>query len=205
MDWGVHMEKEKLSGPQLKGELIEVAGQLFHQNGYSKTSVQDIVDAVGVTKGSFYYYFQGKEDLLFLIHDEYISRILKVAREVESNPNLSCAEKLKKIVFDIVNSIGKGFAPNAKVFFQEIKHLKPEHLTITKKKRKEYQDIVTNIIREGIQFGEFRKDLDPQIVALSLFGMCNWTYQWMKPGGQKSTIEIADTFIALLLDGLTPK
>jgi AcrR family transcriptional regulator len=199
------MEKEKLSGPQLKDELIEVAGKLFHQKGYSKTSVQDIVDAVGVTKGSFYYYFQGKEELLFLIHDEYINRILQVARAVESDPGLSSSEKLKAIVFDIVSSIGKGFAPNAKVFFQEIKHLKPEHMKVTKTNRREYQNLVTNIVYNGIQSGEFRQDLDPEMVALGLFGMCNWTYQWIKPGGQKSITEIAETFATLLLDGLTPK
>lgn len=199
------MEKEKLTGPELRKELVDRAGDLFQQKGYSRTSVQDIVDAAGVTKGSFYYYFQGKEDLLFLIHDEYMTRILEVARQIEADAALNNRDKLKAIIYDIIHSIGEGFAPHAKVFFQEIKHLKPEHMGLTKTKRKQYRKLVAGIIRAGIQSGELRSDLDPDLVAFGLFGMCNWSYQWMKPGGENTLSEIANTFTAILLDGISPK
>jgi AcrR family transcriptional regulator len=46
-------------------EIIEAAAEIFHRKGYSETSVQDIAEAVGILKGSLYYYIDSKEDLLF--------------------------------------------------------------------------------------------------------------------------------------------
>ncbi|MEH7546671.1 MULTISPECIES: TetR/AcrR family transcriptional regulator [Bacillaceae] len=52
----------------MKQKLIETGIQLFDQNGFKSTSVQDIVQLLGVTKGTFYYYFNSKEELLKDIH-----------------------------------------------------------------------------------------------------------------------------------------
>ncbi len=48
----------------MKEKIIEKAIELFEKKGFSTTSIQDIVDELGVTKGSFYYYFSSKEQLL---------------------------------------------------------------------------------------------------------------------------------------------
>src|ERR1700761_7679001 len=46
-------------------EIIDAAAEIFYRKGYSETSVQDVADAVGILKGSLYYYIDSKEDLLF--------------------------------------------------------------------------------------------------------------------------------------------
>jgi AcrR family transcriptional regulator len=195
------LAKEKLNGNALREEMIQAAEQLFYQHGYTKTSVQDIATAAGVTKGSFYYYFQGKEDLLFLIHDDYISHVLATAQGIESSPD-SALQKLDKIMYDIIKGMGQGVRPNANVFLHEIKHLQPEHKLITKEKRTEYHRLVSRIIEQGMNSGEFRQDLDPKMVTFALLGMCIWTCQWMRPDGARRPEEIAATFAKLFLDGL---
>ena len=60
----------------MKAELIKESINLFVEKGYSATSIQDIVDKLGVTKGSFYYHFKSKEALLMHIHVSYIDDLL---------------------------------------------------------------------------------------------------------------------------------
>ena len=48
-------------------EIVDAAAEIFHRNGYADTSVQDVADAVGILKGSLYYYIDSKEDLLYRV------------------------------------------------------------------------------------------------------------------------------------------
>lgn len=81
-----------------RGELIEAAWQLFSRAGYEATPVSAIIDKVGLSKGTFYYYFAGKEDIL----DAVVSRMIaEIAREVEPIPydaTLSPPQKLNAFI-----------------------------------------------------------------------------------------------------------
>jgi AcrR family transcriptional regulator len=57
----------------IKEELARVSVELFSSQGYARTSVQQIVDAAGVTKGALYHYFNSKDDLLFDIYDRILT------------------------------------------------------------------------------------------------------------------------------------
>lgn len=57
------------------------------------------------------------------------------------------------------------------------------------------------IVERGVREKDFR-DLDPRLVTLAIFGMCNWSYQWYRSGGPLQSDEIASFFFGLLLDGL---
>jgi len=72
-----------------KNELLDAAQALFYQNGYESTSVANIIDSVGIAKGTFYHYFKSKTDLLDQIIERQISmidlEIEKVLDEIEEN------------------------------------------------------------------------------------------------------------------------
>lgn len=61
----------------MKAKITEHSIRLFEQKGFTETSIQDIVDSIGVTKGTFYYYFSSKEQLLMDIHMDYITKLLE--------------------------------------------------------------------------------------------------------------------------------
>ena len=72
----------------MKAELIQASIGLFVEKGFSATSIQDIVDRVGVTKGSFYYHFKSKEELLMHIQASYIDDLLTRQNQIlESGQN----------------------------------------------------------------------------------------------------------------------
>jgi AcrR family transcriptional regulator len=55
------------SSKKREREILDAAAEIFHRQGYADTSVQDVADAVGILKGSLYYYIDSKEDLLFRV------------------------------------------------------------------------------------------------------------------------------------------
>ena len=67
---------------------------------------------------------------------------------------------------------------------------------------KDYERYWQQILREGIENGEFRPDLDIPVASYGLLGMLNWLYKWYDPQGRLSIGEVVEQFTALALAGL---
>lgn len=91
----------------MKEKMTEHSIRLFEKKGFSETSISDIVESVGVTKGSFYYYFTSKEQLLMDIHLAYIDELLSEQEIIMLDPRKSCKDKL----FDMVLMLLKASKP----------------------------------------------------------------------------------------------
>jgi AcrR family transcriptional regulator len=78
-----------------KKEIIEVAEKLFASEGYSKTSVETIISKAEIAKGTFYYYFKSKKELLSAIVNQTLSSLAEYFDAIANMDNISAAEKLK--------------------------------------------------------------------------------------------------------------
>lgn len=87
-----------------KREFLEVARKLFFSQGYEQTSVEAIIKAVGLSKGSFYYYFKSKEDLLDELTKVLIIHILDEVQRIVNREDLDAITKLNK-TFAAIGSI----------------------------------------------------------------------------------------------------
>ncbi len=80
-----------------KEEIIKKAVEVFRKRGYYKTSMSDLATACGLQKGSFYYYFKSKEQLmqavLLTMHDYYTQKVFAIAYE----DDLSSKQRLDKL------------------------------------------------------------------------------------------------------------
>ncbi|MFN2137586.1 MAG: TetR/AcrR family transcriptional regulator [Candidatus Promineifilaceae bacterium] len=85
-----------------RSELIEGAQALFYSKGYENTSVSDIVNAVGVAKGTFYYYFDSKMAILEAMVDEIISYAVATIQEIADDDSLSASEQWAR-AFAVIN------------------------------------------------------------------------------------------------------
>ncbi|TCO70724.1 TetR/AcrR family transcriptional regulator [Marinisporobacter balticus] len=83
-----------------RNEILDVAETLFVTKGYLKTTINDILQEVGIAKGTFYYYFKSKEEVMDAIIIRFVSAGVKVAKEIISNTNLTVHEKLFKIIME---------------------------------------------------------------------------------------------------------
>lgn len=180
--------------------LVESALKLFGTQSYAATSVQQITEAAGVTKGAFYHHFDSKEDLLRLIHDEFVDYYLSVLEQVLQE-NEDPAEQLAELFRAFVPMVER-YQASVTVFYQERRYLTGERFKAVKRKRDRFDKLFRQVIDDGVAQGIFRKDLDSRIVSLGLLGMLSWVHQWYRPGGRYSAGEIADMFAELALGGL---
>ncbi|MGM0898467.1 MAG: TetR family transcriptional regulator [Bacillota bacterium] len=175
---------------------------LFVDKGYSATSIQDIVDALGVTKGSFYYHYKSKEALLMDIHQQYIDELLMRQQRILGT-EASAKEKLSEIVHLLIGDMEKQ-GPIANVYFRELRHLKEENAKTIRTKRAEFREQIAAVLIAGIESGEFRRGLNPKMIAFAVLGVTNWSYQWFQPGGELSTGELAELYTDFILHGIMP-
>lgn len=194
------MVTHKTGSPSAVETFIEIAVDLFQQKGYPGVSVDELVNAAGVTKGTFYYYLESKGDLLFRIHDRFITHELSEGERILAT-NESPATKLRMLVRSLVHSIHE-YLPYVTVFFNEMRYLEEPYASRIHEKRDRYTAMFEETIRDAVAAGEFSTYLDPRIATLALFGMCNWMYKWYRPGGRLSDIQVADQFLTILMKGL---
>jgi AcrR family transcriptional regulator len=188
-------------GRAVKEKITEQAIRLFEKKGFSETSIQDIVDALGVTKGTFYYYFSSKEELLMDIHLRYIDDILSLQEKILEDEQKSCKEKLFDIVFILISNI-KSKGASAKIFFREMRNLNEERLSKIIPKRDKFRFNLEKVVTDGIKKGEFRSDIDASIVTFGILGIANWSYNWFNPSGSRSEQEVSEIFIEMILKGI---
>jgi AcrR family transcriptional regulator len=81
-----------------KDELIETAERLFLEKGYDSTAVGDIVKAVGVAQGTFYYHFKSKEDVLGAIIIKSLEAVGRVITDTVNRTDLTAPEKLSAVI-----------------------------------------------------------------------------------------------------------
>lgn len=174
--------------------------KLFQEKGFSETSIQDIVDSLSVTKGTFYYYFKSKEQLLMDIHSRYIDDLLNRQTNIIENEQ-NCQSKIVKIIELIICDI-KTQRPNGRVYFREMRNLAAENADIIKEKRKKFRNNIEQVIIEGIETGEFRNSLQPKMITFAILGVTNWSYEWMNPSGDVSVEELAEMFSDFVLHGI---
>lgn len=185
----------------MKEKIIEKSIELFEKKGFSSTSIQDIVDEIGVTKGSFYYYFSSKEQLLMDIHEEYINNLLERQKKILEDQTLSSKEQLMGMIEVSIDDIIKN-GPRARVYFRELRHLTGENLTKIKAKRKQFRINVEAVVKRGMEEGVFKNQLPSDITALGIIGLTNWSYNWYKPDGEISPKQLVEIYSKLILDGL---
>ncbi len=174
---------------------------LFEKNGFSETSIQNICDALGVTKGTFYYYFANKEELLMDIHKRYIDGALRRQAEILEDPSTNYRATLFDMIFMQLHAIDQQGA-SARVFFREIRHLGEERLAEIIPKRNQFRANLEMLLQKGVELGEFQKKLNVKIIALGILGLTNWSYQWFHPDGELNDREVTEVFVHMVLQGI---
>jgi AcrR family transcriptional regulator len=188
----------------MKQKIIKTSIQIFDEKGFSETSIQDIVDAIGVTKGTFYYYFKSKEEILRDIHIEYIDTILLQQKKILTDITKDCKAKLFNITLMLIKHIRIG-GQGARIFFREKRNLSESSVEKIMKKRDQFRLNVQRLIEKGIKDGEFDSSFRADILAFAILGVTNWSYHWYNPKGEVSEEELADMYMNMILHGISSK
>ena len=193
-----------MSEKPIRDRIIETSLRLFEAHSYHRVTVDQIVRESGTSKGGFYHNFKSKDELLYTIHDHFISYVLEKGREAYQKWDTP-TERLHAIVKSFVMMIDL-YKSEVTVFYQESNLLAPEYFSAIEVKRNQYRDMMYKVVQDGIASGEFRAELPFQIVSMAIFGMVNWTYKWYQKTGVYTIEQIADIYADMILHSLlTPE
>ncbi|MEV4123578.1 TetR/AcrR family transcriptional regulator [Nocardia sp. NPDC049707] len=181
-------------------EVLDAAADAFLANGYDATSMQDIADAVGIMKGSLYYYVASKEDFLFqIIEPAYITALDAVA-PLSDDPRAS----LDRLT-DFVHSHVLFVAANLRTFrirLREFSQLSPLRQKQLSRSEDEYYAVLMGIMRDGVDSGDIDPDIDVRLSSVAIIGMLNSMTEWYSAGGKYSPQELACQLAGMVLTSL---
>lgn len=180
-------------------ELIRTATQAFCEQGYQHTTLDDIVSKVGISRVTFYTYFESKGHLLSIIFERAISSYLQGLRDIVAQP-LPRLEILRRGVLYIVSTLIQD-QPLIQLLYREEANLPQEAATLVTKMQREIERMLEDDMTKGIQQGELI-DEDPRLLMYACTGMWNWMYRWYRPSQQYTPEDISRVFTRILESGM---
>lgn len=189
-------------GRPVPQRLLAAATRLFAEQGYDRTSVQEIVRAAGVTKGALYHYFGSKDDLL---HEVY-GRVLRLQQErldAFAGADAPVERRLRDAAADVVVTTIENL-DDTKIFFRSMHHLGPEKLKQVRAERRRYHERFRALVEEGQRSGVFGSATPADLVVDYHFGSVHHLASWYRPGGPLSAQQVADHLADLLMRALRP-
>jgi TetR/AcrR family transcriptional regulator len=179
-------------------EILKSAAAAFRRRGYHGASVGEIADALHMTKGSLYYYFRNKEEILYFCHDYSLDILLELLKDVEAEGQPP-DEKLRRLILAFVHMIIDELHGTA--LTMDLQALSPRALRRIIVKRDRFDRGIRRVLEEGMEAGVFAR-ADPKLLAFAILGAVNWIPRWFDPRGRATSEEIAQAFAEYLLSGL---
>ncbi len=151
-----------------KQKLIEIGAQIIHQKGYHHTGIQEILKAAGIPKGSFYFYFESKEDFGLQLIDYFNNRYLATVRPIVSDTSLSPVQRLEKVFDWFINFFtARQFTCGCPIgnLSQEMGDLSPAFRSKLNESFEVMVRVIGGLLQEGQEAGEVPPDLDLEEAA----------------------------------------
>lgn len=182
--------------------LLAVATRLFAEKGFERTSVQEVVELAGVTKGALYHYFDSKDELL---HEVY-GRVLRLQQERLDHfraLDASVPERVRAAAADVVVTSIEHL-DDTKIFFRSMPQLSAEKQHEVRAERRRYHEGFRGLVEQGQRAGSFRDDVAADLVVDFYFGSVHHLGTWYRHEGELSAAQVGDQFARLLLRALRP-
>lgn len=175
--------------------ILSAAACVFAEKGYHNASIRDIARASGVSLSGLYYYFDSKEEALFLIQDRAFETLLTQLEEKLADVT-DPAERLYVLVENQLNYFIANMA-EMKVLSHEARSLGGDYLNQVNSRKKRVTEIGTSILRD------LRPDsqLDERVATFALFGMMNWLYNWYRPENDVDPITLVEQMTSIFING----
>lgn len=183
--------------PNRRADIVRAAGRLFHEKGYSATTIRDIAGAVGMRSGSPFYHFKTKQDMLRAVVLEgltAISAAVAAAANSGKSPRATFEAMLRAHLEQLLGAEGRDFAAT---LLHESRHLDPEILAEVVAFKDRYEAMWQKALKDLKRAGLIADD--SQVARLFLLGALNWTVQWYRPDGSRSIEQIARQLASFLL------
>jgi TetR/AcrR family transcriptional regulator, cholesterol catabolism regulator len=198
---------EAVDPKQKLREICRIAARVFYEKGYDGASMQDIAEAVKLTKAGLYHHVGSKDRLLFEIMN-YGMDILdeSVLEKVKSIADPS--EKLRQTIIGHINLVVRARDLEITVILHENRSLKGALRKKINARKKGYIHYLEDLIAQVQEQSGHKHVISPELAAFNLLGIINWLYQWYHPDGPITQKELThgcvEFFFRGLLGGVVP-
>jgi AcrR family transcriptional regulator len=180
-------------------QLLGNAIQLFSRGGFRETSLQEIADALGITRPLFYYYFESKEELLWRIIGHLGDVLLEQARPIavsDQTPQERLRALLKMHIQTLLSNVDA-----FRIYFAERHSLTGKRDLRLKRGETTYQQLIAEVVADGQRVGEFI-DRDPELLSRLALGVANGLLRWYVPTGRITPGDLTTVTVEFILAGI---
>ncbi|HYF19056.1 MAG TPA: TetR/AcrR family transcriptional regulator [Ramlibacter sp.] len=178
--------------------ILAHAARLFATQGYVAASMNQVAEACGLSKATLYHYYRDKYALLFSIADTHVERLQRIVQEAAAGPGdaeTRIRALIARLVAEYADAQDEHWVLTSEVRFLE----EADRRRVLDRER----EVVAGFARV---VGEIRPDLAEAMLAkpltMLLFGMVNWMFTWLRPGGALDHEAMAPIVADLFLGGL---
>ena len=178
--------------------LLAVAVEVFNERGYEATSVDEVAGRLGVTKSAIYHHVPSKVELLRLALDRALDALFAVTSETGATTG-PAIDRLEYVVRGSVRVLAAEL-PFVTLLLRLRGNTEVERMAL--QRRREFDRIVSGLVRAAEHEGDVRADVDPAVLSRLLFGTVNSLTEWYRPGGDLSAQDLADAVVTISFSGL---
>ena len=197
------MARPKSASHELKrDEILDVAAQCFADRGYNAASMNDIAAACGTSKARLYHYYTAKEAILFDLLDRYTQVLLALIGQVQATAQRQNLDE-RATLHELIRSFLAEYETSAtrhRALLSDTKFLGPELSELILNRQRDVVSAVTRFLRQA--YPQRVTAGNQTAVTMMLFGMINWTFTWLRPGGPMRYTDFANEVITMLDNGL---
>ena len=187
---------------QKRDAILRTAARLFRDRGYEQTWLNDIADALHVTKPTLYYYVKNKEDILVQIQQAALDQILGYLNELilTDEPGIGI---LRRVMIRYGEWVTSEFGVCVvRLMTQE---MSPKSRARLRKSLRLTERTVRSVIERGMKDGSIRSG-DPWVIATAMFGTFNWMAFWYDESrGGLSAAELSARYTDQMIYGIASK
>ena len=178
--------------------LLDVAVAAFNERGYDATSMDELAVRLGITKSAIYHHVPSKVDLLRLALDRALDALFAVTEE----PGATTGRAIDRLEHVVRGSVHVLTAELAFVTLLLRVRGNSEVERAALQRRRQFDGIVTDLVRAAEDEGDVRQDVDPAVTSRLLFGTVNSLTEWYRPDGGLSAADLADALVTTTFEGL---
>lgn len=183
--------------------ILRAATELFDRQGYSNTSLDEVAQAVGITREALYYYYRSRAEILLAIIGPQAAGLIGGLREVMAS-DAPAPQKLRLAIYNHLKRFDR-YCLEMTISVRDGITSSGEVAGAMTRIWKEYEQMWTALVKSGQREGLFAPVGDAKMVAFAVLGMCNWLARWYNPRKSVSIDEIIDTYFALASQGLVQR
>lgn len=181
--------------------LLDVAVAVFNERGFDATSMEELATRLGVTKSAIYHHVPSKVELLRLALDRALDALFAVTEEPGATTG-PAIDRLEHVVRGSV-AVLTDQLPFVTLLLR-VRGNSPVELQALQRRR-EFDRIVTALVRAAEQEGDVRPDVDPAVTSRLLFGTVNSLTEWYRPDRGLDAAALANALVATTFTGLRTK